>query len=465
MIMSVKGISLRKRLVEHIITDPFVDLAFIQFLISNEDWLRVIKRQAEIYSITGDIGEDTATFRTYKNEVKQFVIKIFQDSYPGSIEKNLNEGVVDEKATRAWRALVTLLSSQRLIERAGIELGRLLPESYGQLENLRPIVESIVREKTSERWIRGTEVVKRALKNLSVDRMCEVAPLLWWINLVMESEVFQAFFKYHLLFAFKKELIEGFIKAVEDALSEVKGHEADLSYMEHEVLKALLSRCVELRGQYINKLQNAVIFVKLWRKNIKNPEQWDWFLKHESLTYAMSVYIMELQELLGSKEKELNISVMLSPKRGIYSGSATTLSTLILMSPIFMQYALEARGEITVTPADILIAVLRISKSHHKEYFVIDVHDIARKIIDFWEEKDLLRRLKLYAGTEVTSEMLLDKGSFASSLALIINARIDGIHITTEKKPELFLPPRMIGFDSLYIKTHQLLPVFQKIWR
>jgi len=460
--MSSGGGAKRRRLVEYVATDPFVDLAFVQQLLSNEDWLQVMRRQAEVYNSTGDVGESTVTFRMYRSQSKQHVIKALQGAYH-AIDRYLSDELVNEKASRAWRALVTLLASLQLMEKAGAGLGELLPEGYGRLEELKAVIDRMIEEKTSREEVRAATVVMRVLRGLSDEQFLSTVPKLWWLNLVMESEVFEAVFKYHFL-ASKKELVGGFVKSAEEALSEVKGHTPDLSYMEHEVLKALLSRCVELRGQYINKLQNAIVFVKIGRRSVGSYD-WDWFLRDEILTYFMPMYMAELQELLGLREKELNISALLSPRGGPYGGPASALSTLILMSPIFMQYALEARGEVVITPADIVVSVLRISRARGGAGdFVASAEEVAKEVASFWEERDLLRRLKLYSQGEVTPETLYRKSSFTASLALIINAGIGGIHITTERRPELQLPPRMLGFDSLYVRAQQLSSIARRVW-
>jgi len=461
--VSSRGGVKHRRLVGHIVADPFVDLAFVQLLLSNEDWLQVVKRQAEVYTSTGDIGESTVTFRTYRAQSKQHVVKTLQRTY-STIDRYLTDELVNEKASRAWKALVTLLASLRLMERAGVGLGELLPEGYGRIEELRVVVDRVIEEKTSRERAEAAAVVMKVLRGLGDEQFLNTVPKLWWLNFVMESEVFEAVFKYHLL-ASKKELVSSFVKSAEEALSEVKGHVSDISYMEYEVLKALLSRCVELRGQYINKLQNAIIFVKIGRRSVRNYEEWDWFLRDEVLTYFMSMYMAELQELLGLKEKELNISMLLSPRRE-RGGPASALSTLILMSPIFMQYALEARREAIVTPADIVVSLLRISKAREETGdFVVSVREIAEEIVSFWERRDFLRRLKLYSQNEVTPEALCRKSSFTTSLALIINAGVGGIYVTTERRLELRLPPRMVGFDSLYVRTQQLSSIVQRVWR
>jgi hypothetical protein len=180
----------------------------------------------------------------------------------------------------------------------------------------------------------------------------------------------------------------------------------------------------------------------------------------------MTAYMVELQELLGLREKELALSTLLSPRKGIYGGAASALATLILMSPIFAQYSLEARGEVVVTPADIVISVLRVAKSRGRTGdFIVGVLEVAEEVVRFWEERDLLRRLKLYSQDKITPEALCGKSSFTTSLALLVNTGVGGIHITTERKPELRLPPRMTGFDSLYVRAEQLTAIAQRIWR
>jgi hypothetical protein len=58
------------------------------------------------------------------------------------------------------------------------------------------------------------------------------------------------------------------------------------------------------------------------------------------------------------------------------------------MSPIFMQYAIEARSEVAVTPADIIVALLRIMKYRGEtESFLVHMRDVAGEILKFWEEK------------------------------------------------------------------------------
>jgi hypothetical protein len=453
----------RRRLVESIRNDPFIDAAFIGYLIGREEWPDVVQRQARVYGEIGDIGEGTVTFRTYKEEVKKYIIAKFGRVYERGLENQI-EKIGEEKARRAWRAAITLLLSKQLMDRAGVGLGKLLPAEYARLESIAPILNALVDEKTRKKGLSAPTAVRNVLKRLSGEQVANLAPILWWTNLVMESEVFEGLLKFHYIVASSPHIAE-FVKSAEDYLAGVDGHASDYNYMEYEVLKGLLSRCTELRGQYINKLQNAIIFVKLWRNSVKNPQAWSWFLKNEVLTYTLSVYLTEIQSLLGLEKLRLNISALLAPKSGVYGGPASALSTLILMSPIFMQYAIEARREVAVTPADIVTALLRIIRSHgHAEDFSVDMREVAEEIVKFWDEKDISRRLKLYVKDDISPDSIYSKEALTTSLSLLINAGVSGISITTNRKPELRLPPRMLGFDSLYVRSEQFLTVLRTIW-
>jgi len=454
---------LTRRLVESIKNDPFIDVAFVSYLVSHKDWFKVVQRQARIYSEIGDIGEGTVTFRMYRDRVKRFIISTFKRVYERGLEEYI-EKIGDEKARRAWRAVITLLVSQWLMDRARVGLGELLPAEYAKLEDAVLVLNTLIEEKTKRKGLSATVAVKSVLEKLDAGRVANLAPLLWWINLVIESEVFEGILKYHYI-ASNRSLIADFVKSVEEKLSEVEGHVLDYNYMEQEVLKGLLSRCTELRGQYINKLQNAIIFIKLWRRSVKNPQAWGWFLEGDVLTYAMSVYLTEVQSLIGLERKILDVSALLSPKHGVHSGPASALSTLILMSPIFMQYVIEARGDVAVTPADIIVAIARIIRSRGvAEDLGVDMRAVAEEIVKFWDEKGLSQRLRRYVRDEITPEVLFHKDTLTISLSLIISTGIEGVLIFTRRKPELLLPPRMMGFDSLYIRPEPFLSTLKSIW-
>jgi hypothetical protein len=456
------------RLVELLRTDIFADVAFISYLVGNREWLEAARRQAMIYIEIGDIGEYTDAFRSYKESVKQYVVEKLRPMFRRS-PKYLEDFVRregDKKAEGAWFTIVTLLASQQLLEKAGAKPGELLPEEYARLEYVAPLLNDLIEEKTKSS-ASAPVVAKRVLKRLSEDRVLVLAPLLWWLNMVMESSALEGILKFHYIVS-KKPLmgeLAKFIETVEGCLSEIEGHKADPAYMEYEVLKSLMSRCVELRGQYINKLHLALLFVKLWRRSVRRPGEWRWFLKDDVLTYALAIYLSELQTLLGLEGRiKLNIGSLLG-RRSVYGDPAPVLLALILMSSIFMQYAIEARSEVAVTPADIIVALLRIMKYRGEtEGFLVHMRDVVGEILKFWEEKDLARRLKLYVRDEISPDALYSKRSLTVSLSLVINASAGQLHVFTTKKPELLLPPRMIGFDSLYVASGRFSSILRSIW-
>ncbi len=232
--------------------------------------------------------------------------------------------------------------------------------------------------------------------------------------------------------------------------------------MESEALEDVLKfHYMGKPARPVEAVEGCLLFVKLWRRSVGRPEEWHTFLKDDVLTYALATYLAELQVLLelGGRMK-LNVLSLLVPetlgesKRIIYGSSALALLMLIPMSPIFMQYAIEARNEAIVTPADIIVALLRIIKRRDEEKsFLVHMHDVVDEILKFWEGQDLARRLKLYVRDEISPDAIYGKRSLTVSLSLVINTRAGRLHIFTRWKPELLLPPRMIGFDSLGITS------------
>ncbi len=465
---------------EHIETDPFIDLAFVQPLISNDEWYRVIERQAIVYASTGDLGESTSTYSMYRLESPRRVISEFKNVYRyiDREGKGLSKALAEDKTSRAWRALIALLALRHLIvERAGLEVKELLPEVYTDLRALTRITDAIIKAKTSNEGTQrsSSSALVRKVLGGSEEEVLRVAPLVWWINLVMESEVFEALLKFHYLVHSKKEEIERFVEEAEEILSkEVEGHEPDYEYMRFEIFKALLSRCVELRGQYINKLQNAILFVKTFRVKVDDPQEWGWFIDGDVLTYVASVYISEAQKLIDSKRVSFSIPLLIAPRSGAYAGAASALATLILLSPVLMQYSIEARETVAVTPADVLVALLRLAKKRIKERdqdFSVDIDELAGEILEFWKDTGIYERIKRYAeygefrGSISPEESLKPPyASISTSLALLINTRVEGVHIIASKRIAAKLPPAMEGYDTIYVRPKYLNAVVRRVW-
>jgi hypothetical protein len=250
----------------------------VSYLVSNQEWLEVLTTQAKIYSEIGDLGERLSTFYVYKEKAKLYIIDRFKGVYNEKLLEREIKRIGDEKAKRAWRAVITLLVSQQLMKKARTGLGELLPEEYNKLEYIVPVLNDLIEEKIKQKGRGAHNAVREIFKKYGKERSLNLAPLLWWINLIMESEAFEGVLKYHFLVS-KESASMNVVERLEEELSNIEGHKKDLEYMKQEFLKALLSRCAELRGQYINKLQSAILFVKLWRVSVRNPEAWDWFLK------------------------------------------------------------------------------------------------------------------------------------------------------------------------------------------
>lgn len=443
----------------------FIDIAFIRPLIRESNLLHVLEKQAMVFTSIGDMGENTVTYRKYRNEIRNEVINTFKNVYK-DIENKLKDDLVEDKARHAWKALITLLASKYLIEKIGLGLGELLPREYADLTSMSLVIEKIIEIKTRSKRARGAEVIKNALTELGINKKkyCDIAPSLWWINLVMESEVFKSLFKFYYLMYSKNPEIRSFVKEIESSLLIFKDHEPDYDYVESEILKALLSRCAKLRVQYMNRLENALLFVKYLRR-INTLQRWEWFIYNDILTYVASIYMVEIQRLSGIKKISLDVSSIIDSRKGLYAGAASILANLILLSPIFMQYAIEAQDAVVVTPADIVVAVLRLITKHHQlDDFTVSIQDVAKEIVEFWKESDILRRLQTYSRSKITPDTLYKSRSFNVSLALLINAGVEGIHISTMRSPVLKLPPRMIGYDSLFIRPQRLLPIVKKVW-
>ncbi|GBF09169.1 hypothetical protein apy_08940 [Aeropyrum pernix] len=469
----------RRRIPEHVVTDPFIDVAFVYTLIKDSERLDVIKRQAQVYVDIGSKGVETATFKKYKDEATSFIIEAFGAVYK-NVDKELerkfagydDKTVAQVKAERAWTSLIALLASAMLMKRAGVGIGYFIPSQYADISRLKPILKVLIYEKARSRGRAASWVLEAALKDLGVDRkleeLAEIAPTLWWVNLIMESEIIEGLLKFHYLTYVFRDRINAFVAEVEDALSTIEEHQADYDYGELEVLKGLLSRCVELRGQYINKLQNALLFIKILRPSvlkIAKPEQWEWFIKDETLTYATMVYLAETQRLSGAGGISLSITRLLEPKKGVYAGVASALASLLALSPVFMQYNIEARGKAVITPADIVVAVLRLIGRHGRARdFTVSVEDAVEEIIQFWREADILRRVSIYAEEDATQDMQHILDSFNASMALLLSTGIDGVHPVTSKRALLKLPPRMIAYDSLFVRPNAFFEMVRKVW-
>lgn len=414
--------------------DPLIDLAIAGCLLKNSNWIRVTERQARVFIEIGDAGYSTSTFARFLDYARSGVADLYR-------RRNIDSAVVEEKARRVWGSVVHLFSSRFLLSRSGVDLD-LFPEIYrGDLYSLIEVASWII-SRTLEIKRGGSRVpigiaLRRAVRELDVEQSIqrEVAPLLWWINLAVESEALEKLFRIY--------------------------HHA---YMKKETINA---SAIKFRS--VSRVLNALVFIEHFRPGIhgicrRRDSRLRWFLYSEILTYMMAVYLFEIQRLAGVERAVISISDIITPRKGYSAGRASALASLILLSPIYMQYRVEAGGSLAVTPADIAVAVLRIIRRRGRmDDFVVGVQEVSEEIAGFWREADLFGRVQSYSGGSTPNDLYRLR-SFTNSLALLINLGVDGIHISTMEKPVLKLPPRMIGYDSIFVRSRRFIPILSSVF-
>jgi hypothetical protein len=390
--------------------DLFVDMSFVSCLMSEKEWLEVLKRQSKIFREIGDLGEHLSTYFVYRVRVKSYVVEKFREIYD---EKMFEEKITDEKIRRAWRSLLMFFMIQDFA-RYLKTWGDPLPFAMIKPEDVKPIFDELVEERVKRREKKADKIIRKVFERNGFERSMRVASFLWWINIMMESDVFDRLISCH---------------------------------------KSLTS-C-----QSLKRLQSAMLLVRLWRRDVE--KKWEDFLNRDIMTYLLATYVSEIQRLIET-EKTINVLDFMLPRKGSEQGIwARNLSEIIFISPILTQYFLDTQRRVFVSPADIVITLARIAKSKGEESFIMSVHDVVDEIIKFWSERDILRRLKHYLERDITHETLIEEGSLVDSIAFINRADIAGIYTITYKKPEFRLPPRMSGFDSLYVRPVELQPVLQ----
>jgi len=393
--------------------DLFVDISFVSCLMSENEWLEVLRNQAKIFREIGDLGEYLSTYFVYKVRVKSYVVEKFREIYDEKMFEEKITNVEDEKIRRAWRTLLMFFMIQDFA-RDLKTWGDPLPFAMIKLEDAKLILDELIEERVKRREEKADKIIREVFERNGFDRSMRVAPFLWWINIMMESDVFD-------------KLINCF-----------KSH----------------TSC-----QSLKRLQSAMLLIKIWRRDVE--KKWEDFLNRDVMAHLLATYVSEIQRLIETEKTISVLDFMLPRKWGEQGIWTRNLSEIIFISPILTQYFLDTQRRIFVSPADIVITLARIAKSKGEESFIMSIHDIVDEIIKFWSERDILRRLKHYLGRDITREALIEEGSLVDSIAFINRANITGIYTITYKKPEFRLPPRMLGFDSLYVRPVELQPVLQ----
>jgi hypothetical protein len=394
--------------------DLFIDISFVSCLMSEKEWLEVLRRQAKVFREIGDLGESTWTYRYfYRGKAKSYVVERFREIYDEKMFEEKITNVEDEKIRRAWRTLLMFFVIQNFVREVKT-WGDPLPFGAIEPEDVKPILDELVEERVKRREKRADKIIREVFERNGFERSMRVAPFLWWINIMMESDVFDRLISCH---------------------------------------KSLTS-C-----QSLKRLQSAMLLVRLWRRDVE--KKWEDFLNRDIMTYLLATYVSEIQRL-AETEKTVSVLDFMLPRKWMDGWVAQRLSKIIFISPMLTQYFLDVHRRIFVSPADIVIALARIAKSRGKESFIVGVHDLTDEIIKFWSERDILRRLKHYLERDITRETLIEEGSLVDSIAINIEAGMGRfMRIALDKLPDFRLPPRMLGFDSLYVWSAGLQHVIE----
>ena len=166
------------------------------------------------------------------------------------------------------------------------------------------------------------------------------------------------------------------------------------------------------------------------------------------IVQVLQAYGRELEALVEDNVKFHSPRLMLTPKRNRYGASALDLAMLTLLSVISHQYRAVFTPKPPVTPADTLIAALRLTRK--RKDTAISVHDIAEEIASFWLESRLIHLFNYNYNYKVTPEEIRRSRSLAASLSLL-SRNLWGIAVTADRSPTLFLPPQGFGFNYVHI--------------
>ncbi|MEM4412136.1 MAG: hypothetical protein QXT93_11350 [Thermofilum sp.] len=456
----------RGRLVEHIVTDSVVDLAFVATLLKNPGRLGVIEKQAEAFIETGDLGYDALAFKRYEKEALAEVVSMLRSIYGTSSLKTLKREA-ESKAKRAWTALVLFRALTRLLGAIYPEAEdlpsekKLIPRVLEDPEKMLKAISVIIETKVAEGKKATTMAIKRAMKrieDMGLDPR-DFSVFLWWINIIMEAEVIDAVadYKYIVYVDRKHKLVENFMWNLSSA-TEGRLKAPPDKWLEFELRKALLSWTAGLKGQYINKLQNAILFIKLWRKSEK-PEKlqsWSWFLPGEPLMYSLAVYLVEPQLLL-----DMRMPIKLPLERLMTAKDPRELSflTLLMFSPIIHLHGVET-GEPKVTPMDVVVSLLRISRRAREER-PVGLAELTEELKKFYEDTGLADNMRARL-----RQLDLDKLAWSESLnwaiASLVITGVPGIGTILTKKEIFKLPPRKIPYDAVYLKPRELSEFVRK---
>ena len=309
----------------------------------SEDTLKLI---IQVYLKAGNYSLDSKLYGQYISNIETVEI----------VKKHKElQRIAVKKAESVWKANVTFFALADVLQRY---IGLYLPEKsdnamnapadIGQLfTKIRNIIYNINKENFDE---------------INIEYPVDV--YLWFLNMIVESEVMErilAMLNTIDTIEGSSRLLSSFVNRIEQGFAQRVGEEPEEEYIEEETYKALLMRAAELRGQYINKLRNAVIavtdIVAAERKR-RGATPWREVIRDVMLRRA-AYYIGEVLHLAGKPPLFKGFIGRIIDENESFQ--ARQIKTLLLASAIIHKKLQRC----VATPADMFLWILKANSGFH----------------------------------------------------------------------------------------------------
>lgn len=309
----------------------------------SEDTLKLI---LQVYLKTGNYSLDSKLYGQYISNIETIEI----------VKKHRElQRIAAKKAESVWKANVTFFALADVLQRY---TGLYLPEKSDNAMNAPADIGQLFTK------IRNTiyNINKENFDEINIEYPVDV--YLWFLNIIVESEVMERI----LAMLNTIDTIEGsskslssFVNRIEQGFAQRVGEEPEEEYIEEETYKALLMRAAELRGQYINKLRNAVIavtdIVAAERKR-RGATPWREVIRDVMLRRA-AYYIGEVLHLAGKPPLFKGFIGRIIDENESFQ--ARQIKTLLLASAIIHKKLQRC----VATPADMFLWILKANSGFH----------------------------------------------------------------------------------------------------
>lgn len=336
----------RRRLVDYPQNDFITtDLTFTKVWLHlvSEDTLKLI---IQVYLKTGNYSLDSKLYSQYISNIETVE----------TVKKHKElQRIAVKKAESVWKANVTFFALAVVLQRY---IGLYLPEKSDNAMNASADIGQLFTK------IRNTiyNINKENFDEINIEYPVDV--YLWFLNMIIESEVMErilAMLSTIDTIEGSSKLLSSFINRIEQEFAQRVGEEPEEEYIEEETYKALLMRAAELRGQYINKLRNAVIavtdIVAAERKR-RGATPWRKVIRDVMLRRA-AYYIGEVLHLAGKPPLFKGFIGRIIDENESFQ--ARQIKTLLLASAIIHKKLQRC----VATPADMFLWILKANSGFH----------------------------------------------------------------------------------------------------